>query len=664
MKPIFETCNPREEVLRGELKDEIFAARLKDVMDGKAEAVYQDPQTFFDNTYPTAGLKTLLAEALGRLTGNKPASSPIIRLEAAFGGGETHNLIALYHSCNSHIKSEWIKGLLDPKELPSGPIKQIAGVVGSDLDPDNGLKHVEVTTFTPWGEIAYQLGGLKGYRIVEKSDKHYTAPGAPTLGELVGEQPALIMIDEVARFMRVAKGKRVVEGTLADQTVAFLMALLEMAASKAKVVVVYTLATAGDAFAKETEELQQELAEAKKVSARQERIITPTGETEMAAIVTHRLFRHIDRSAAQETADAYSAYFRELVDKRTDLPQQGTRAEYAQEMTAYYPFHPELLNTLNRKTATIPNFQKTRGALRLLAMTIRRLWEEKPQDAYLIHPHYLDLSNEDILNDLTSRLERPVFRNVVEADIVSPLKGSRAHAQIVDEPLLQSGKPPYARRASTAIFLHSLTQGIASGVDPSELRLGVLQPGDDPALVDKALDRLVNDLSGGGCWFLDWDGRHYRFKTEPSLNKLIADEMQIIGNVKAKTELDSRIKQVWKKGAFLPIYFPTEAAEVGDDADAPKLCVIHYDAATTEAGDKVPPELVIKIFEHAGSMEGYRTYKNNVLFLTADKQQVEHMVEVAQRYLAIRRITGDSDRMSEFNDEPSRRNARHHLFSD
>lgn len=67
MKPIFETCNPREEVLRGELKDEIFAARLKDVMDEKAEAVYQDPQTFFDNTYPTAGLKTLLAEALGRV---------------------------------------------------------------------------------------------------------------------------------------------------------------------------------------------------------------------------------------------------------------------------------------------------------------------------------------------------------------------------------------------------------------------------------------------------------------------------------------------------------------------------------------------------------------------------------------------------------------------
>lgn len=61
MRPIFETCEPRDEVLSGELKEEIFAARLKDVMDGKAEAVYQDPYTFFDNTYPTSGLKTVHA---------------------------------------------------------------------------------------------------------------------------------------------------------------------------------------------------------------------------------------------------------------------------------------------------------------------------------------------------------------------------------------------------------------------------------------------------------------------------------------------------------------------------------------------------------------------------------------------------------------------------
>ena len=64
-----------------------------------------------------------------------------------------------------------------------------------------------------------------------------------------------------------------------------------------------------------------------------------------------------------------------------------------------------------------------------------------------------------------------------------------------------------------------------------------------------------------------------------------------------------------------------------------------------------PPELVEKLFNHAGALEGYRTYKNNVCFVVADEDQGSRMIEVAQRYLAIGRIVGDSDRMSEFNDE-------------
>ena len=77
MKTIFETCQPRDEVLRGELKEDIFAARLRDVMDHKADPVYGDPQTFFENTYPTAGLKTLLKDALGRLTGDAVGKNAI-----------------------------------------------------------------------------------------------------------------------------------------------------------------------------------------------------------------------------------------------------------------------------------------------------------------------------------------------------------------------------------------------------------------------------------------------------------------------------------------------------------------------------------------------------------------------------------------------------------
>jgi len=89
MKTIFETCVPREEVLKGELREQQFAASLTKVLRGNAEAVYGDAATFFANTYPTGGLKSLLREALGRLSGKRPDGASVIRLETSFGGGNT-----------------------------------------------------------------------------------------------------------------------------------------------------------------------------------------------------------------------------------------------------------------------------------------------------------------------------------------------------------------------------------------------------------------------------------------------------------------------------------------------------------------------------------------------------------------------------------------------
>ena len=645
MKTIFDTCEPRSEVLGGELREEIFAARLKDVIEGNADDVYWDPAIFFDNTYPTEGLKILLEEALGRLTSAKPGNNAIIRLETAFGGGKTHNLIGLYHAAGGYKPGSVF---VDDSLIPALGAVQTVGIVGSDLQPSDGLDHGDATTYTLWGELAYQLGGVKGYADAEAGDRNRSAPGTGLLETLIGDEPTLIMLDEVARHLRAAKTTPTATGKsdLAEQTVAFLMSLFEFAASKEHVVVVLTLADSSDAFGQETEELHRELAETQRISARQERVITPTSETEIPAIVTHRLFKSVDLDAAGETAKAYADSYRQLIEQETNLPQRALRAEYAEEMSADYPFHPELLNTLNRKTSTIPNFQKTRGALRLLAMVIRRLWETKPPDTYLIHPFHLDLGVEDIANDLTSRLDRPAFKQVVEADIVSSKAGSPAHAQVFDQSWIQAGKPPYTYRVATTVFLHSLTQGIASGVDPADLLLGVLVPGDDPLLPHKAAERLYDK-----GWFFEWDGRRYRFKTEPSLNKIVTDEMGMVGRTKAKEELDSRIRHVWKSGVLKVVPFPQEASDVDDDAKLPKLVILHYDAATVTATEHTPPELVCKIADHSGTLEGYRRFRNNVLFLVADEERVDDLVEIAQRYLAIARITGDAERMGEFNEE-------------
>jgi len=95
MQTIFDLCTPRPEVLRGELSEDTFAARLKDVLDGSAEPVYGDPDIFFENTYPTAGLRTLLIDALGRLVGSSSGKNAVIRLETAF-----ENLCAQASPCS------------------------------------------------------------------------------------------------------------------------------------------------------------------------------------------------------------------------------------------------------------------------------------------------------------------------------------------------------------------------------------------------------------------------------------------------------------------------------------------------------------------------------------------------------------------------------------
>lgn len=650
MRAIYETCEPRREVLHGELREELFAARLKDVLDGKADPVYQDPGVFFENTYPTDGLRTLLREALGRLTGRDPTANAVVRLETPFGGGKTHNLIALYHAASG---SQAAATLVTPELIPPPGAVRIAGIVGSDLDPTGGLLHRDVTTYTLWGELAYQLGGAAGYQLVAESDRHTkAAPGTGLLDQLVGDRPTLILLDEIARHLRAAGAVPTAtgRGDLAEQAVAFLMSLLEFAASRERVVVVLTLADPSDAFGRESEELRARLAEARRVTARSERVITPASEDETAPIVAHRLFRAIDRQAARETAEAYLASYRRLTEQGTPLIPEVTTAAYAERIVATYPFHPELLRVLSLRIATIPNFQRTRGALRLLALVVRRLWERRPQPLSLIHPHHVDLSLPAIVEELSSRLDRPAFKQVIEADIASRVPGQPAHAEAVDAEHAAPGRPPYAQRLATTIFLNSLVQAQATGIEEPALLSAVLEPGDDPVPLRRALHQLLER-----CWYLADDGRRFRFGTEVQLPKLIADEVAVVPVTLAKAKLEERIRHIWQRGALEPVFFPHEPADVPDDAGVPKLVVVHFDAATATAAESNPPELVRTLFEQAGVAGGFRRYRNNVVFLVADQGQRAPLVELARRYLAIERLASDPARLRDFSPEQQRR---------
>lgn len=77
---IFDLCIPRDDVVKGTIADSDYAANLANVLTGRASRDYTDAPTFFTNTYPTEGLKELLINVCGRLSGRGESVSAVFRL--------------------------------------------------------------------------------------------------------------------------------------------------------------------------------------------------------------------------------------------------------------------------------------------------------------------------------------------------------------------------------------------------------------------------------------------------------------------------------------------------------------------------------------------------------------------------------------------------------
>lgn len=638
---IFETCTPRDEILSGELSLDLFAAKLKLVVDGNAPKVYQDPELFFANTFPTEGLKTLIGEVFGRLAGTA-IGSPVIRLETSFGGGKTHDEIALWHIARNGRNIRGLDRFSDrPDQIPAAPV-QVAAIACQDLDPTNGDFHPEtgITTYTLWGEIAYRIGGIQGYSLLRGSDEKKVSPGTGVLQQLIQDRPTLIVLDEIAQYLRKAKGVIVGNSDLSKQVVAFLFALMDLAGSCNNLVFVYSLASSSDTFADETAELQETV----RASARQERIVSPSTDVEIYNIVKQRLFQRVDEKAAKKAAQEYLNAYRS---SRTNLPDGCQDATYSQTIESSYPIHPELFNLLTKKIASIPNFNRTRGALRLFAIAVRELWRDRTNWMPMIHAHHLPIGvNEEITNELTSRLERPLMRLPIQADIYNA-SGREAHAQLQDQDWMAAGKPPFSTWIGRTIFLHSINQGVVAGIRRAELNLSLLTPGIETGFVESALERLSTV-----AWYLDHDPitSIARFKEEPSINKIIAEEKEQVGRTEAKDDLRSRRDTIFANRYFTLVSSPESPSDVDDAADSIALCVIDFNEATVQSSMDAAPQIIEQIFNSTGDSGKFRIFRNRLLFLLANQQELERAIDVAREYRAIQNILKSQNRLDDLSE--------------
>jgi len=238
------------------------------------------------------------------------------------------------------------------------------------------------------------------------------------------------------------------------------------------------------------------------------------------------------------------------------------------------------------------------------------------------------------------------MRSPIGADIYNP-SGRQAYAQFHDCQWQAADKPPFSSWVARTIFLHSLTQGTSSGIRRTELNLSLLTPGLEASFIDQALDKLAQE-----AWYLDNDPitTLSRFKEEPSINKIVTEEKEQVGRTEAKDYLRERRDSVFAKKIFTPVFAPESSGDVDDIPDEIALCLIDFNEATVKASTDSPPDLVQQIFENTGESGKFRLYRNRLLFLVANQQELDRAIDNAREYQAIQNILGSQTRLEDLSE--------------
>ena len=92
-----EVAQPYTDIADGSFEESMFAGDLGTVdSGGDCAEIYREPVTFFEKTYLTDALTTVLGQLAQRLDGSRGVPA-VYRMQTGFGGGKTHTLLAAYH---------------------------------------------------------------------------------------------------------------------------------------------------------------------------------------------------------------------------------------------------------------------------------------------------------------------------------------------------------------------------------------------------------------------------------------------------------------------------------------------------------------------------------------------------------------------------------------
>jgi len=623
-----QICTLREDVRTGRLTLDEFAADLNGVRTGESPPVYREAQMFFSRTYPTYRMKQLVRDVLLRLAGE--GGKPVQQLQVAYGGGKTHTLITLLHLAEqgqSLADHRTVKEFVTFTGLTQPPRARVALLPFDKFDvkkglevygPDGSIRRVR----TPWGALAHQLAGDTGFARLKSHDEDLAVPAEPLLVDLLRAPleerlGALVLVDEAVWYYRnlVLSNPRFF-GALKD----FYQVLTQA------VVKVERAALVAGLIASKVEANDQTgiqcLGALEDIFGRIAEPVEPVTREDVAEVLRRRLFEMVAGEAErQPVIDAAMAAMQRLPVRDA----QRDQAAYAR-MMASYPFHPDLIEVLYQKWTQYDQFQRTRGALRLLAYALRETAGHDPSP--LVGPWALLSVDSPSLSPALNELI-PICQDRGKWGPI--LTGELEKAREV-----QGGLPTLRHReieqAVVATFLHSHPPGQRAA--PSELLALLAHPGVDPAALEEGL-RKWRALS----WFLVENPEIWRLSTHPNLNHIHVRAMEHLNESDVDAELRRRIRGVPALREADPggevHLLPNTPADVSDSFK------LHYlilgPECAVEPGKPLPAE-VEAYFDQVTGPQNPRVYRNNVVALVPEAAPLAGLREQVRRWLGWDRV--------------------------
>jgi len=640
IKPWVESVILHPDVLSPDFSEDIFALDLGPLADGNKNvpAVYRDPEHFFRASYLTNGLRSLLQDVLSRLSGG--AGNRVMKLITPFGGGKSHTLASLYHAARNRKALDVIP---EGKQLPNPGKVHTAVFDGQFFSPSNGKDFPggKGKANTLWGWVAWSLRGDTGYEILRKDDQARVAPGGDDIMKLLGDAPNLILLDEVLEYLISAGGIKIHDTTLRDETLNFLKRLTVAVGNTPNSVLVFSLQSSK----RESLDYINLLQTIDHLAARKDQRREPVEGDEVLRVIQRRLLGKMP--TAGDSTPAATA-FQDIVTQmrrayaKTPAEQQQAEQEgieLRERIRAAYPFHPALIDLMRERWAAIPDFQRTRGALRFLAVCLRT--------AHAAGTSRAVLGPCDVpINDPAVRLaffkevgQQTDFQACLEHDLV----GANARARRIDEQRAkefpaEALKRP-AMRIATAILMYSFgglrreganeTDLLPAGITEADLMSICVGPDLDSTTVQACLKQLKDH-----CLYLHFDGVRYCFKKDPNITLLVEQEAEAVSRDedavrdKIKEMLEARLAghsvEVWpansgavpdKQPSFLVAYMPLEfAAKSKSDRQA-------------AAKD---------IFEHYGDKP--RQFRNGLALAVPTSDQIEALRRAVRYMISIERV--------------------------